>query len=296
MSASMIRHLGRRRLSLAARHRPPVGTADPGHRPQRLREVEPVSRPAPAGRRGARARHSVAGARRGPAVDAVGRSRDGVAGDAPRRPTGPGLAAQVAGEPPPWLRRRRVRLRRRSRLAAAVAAVVVGVLTRPRDQERGAVGGRHLAPIDNPGRAARRCRALTRARRRLGAPHAPSVDLRQHDDPLRRPEAGARDADAARADARLAVLRPVSHRFRTLRRGTRTSARVRRCWPTTAPTWRRRSRPQATGRRMASNAAPEWPPDRRRTPPPFYWRPADDGADGVSVLVRSATDSTLARE
>ena len=89
----------------------------------------------------------------------------------------------------------------------------------------------------------RRCSSIVKdrwssqtGRKGVGGRHLSAGDVRQHDDPLRRPAKHARDAHAARRDARVALLRSLSHRRRARRHGSRRSARTRRFSAMTAPT------------------------------------------------------------
>ena len=70
----------------------PLDSAQPRDRPERQRQVEPLSRAAPARRDRAGARHPVAGARRRAAVDAVGGAGGVLARGAARRAAGAGDA------------------------------------------------------------------------------------------------------------------------------------------------------------------------------------------------------------
>ena len=108
-------HAGRLGLPVAARSRHPARAAEPRHRSERQRQVEPVSRAASARRNGAGPRHPVARARRRAAVDAVGGTRDRsrarcCRGEHPVQ----GHVRDRTGQPASGLRRRRLQLRDRS--------------------------------------------------------------------------------------------------------------------------------------------------------------------------------------
>ena len=199
----------RRQLSLAARCRHSVAAPQRRRRPERQRQVESLSRAAAARRDGARPRDPVARARGRLSLDPVGRAGDALARRRARRPSRPGHAAQAGGEPAPGLRGRRLRLRHRS---GAAGAVQLRVRPRPGDQARVRLERPGAAAGGAPGRSTGPARADARRRRRVDHPHPAPGELRQHDDPLRRSAEHTGDADAPRADPRLALLRSVPGR------------------------------------------------------------------------------------
>ena len=182
--------------------------AERRHRPERQRQVEPVPRAAAAGRHRAGPGHSFARARRRAAVDAVGRPRELLARGEARRAPGAGRASA------------------RSRSACAWASPATTSATRSisafRRRRSGAFGhdpeikreciwsGQTLAPVGAARRSARAAGARRATRRRVDDRHARTRELRQHDDALRRSAEHARDADAARADARAGASTIIS--------------------------------------------------------------------------------------
>ena len=80
----------------------PARSAEPRHRTERQRQIEPVSRAAAARRDRAGARHSVARAGRRPRSRRCGPARIVFASRAPRRPPGPGSRPEEAGQPATW--------------------------------------------------------------------------------------------------------------------------------------------------------------------------------------------------
>ena len=106
-------------------------------------------------------------------------------------------------------RRRRLQLRDRSGPSTTSER---RLWNRPRDQAGMYLERANASAVGGTGRAPRIAREDPRRETRLDDPHARPGHLRQHDDALCRSAAYAGDADAARGDARVAVLRSFPDR------------------------------------------------------------------------------------
>jgi hypothetical protein len=173
-----------RGLSIIARRQAHARHPQCGHRRQRQRQVQPVSRPQIAGGHRPGPHHSIFGCRRRPSFHALGRSRIVLARDEEGRTAGPGNGSKSLHQPEARLCRRRLWLRHRSRIAAPIR---LGLLARSGNKDREPMDRGNPRPLECLRHARRTRGSYPHRHRGVAARISKSGAVRQHDDPLQRP-------------------------------------------------------------------------------------------------------------